>query len=174
MLLPSSIPRRRSPLPGLNETPGKLLPGVKLETFYDRTTLISRTTETVRENVIVGVILVTLILYVFLNDIRSSLIVAINIPLSLLFAFAMLYFRRQRRGGALAPLWLSLLPPLAMLGGASWFWAVIRDGHDPNGRSQPFLDAFTSIKADGFKRRERMRRGSIKRDAGARDIGKFF
>ena len=73
--------------------PGKLLPGVKLETFYDRTNLINRTTETVRENVIVGVILVTLILYVFLNDVRSSLIVAINIPLALLFAFAMLYFR---------------------------------------------------------------------------------
>src|SRR4029078_10505904 len=77
----------------LNETPGKLLPGVKLETFYDRTTLINPTTETVRENVIVGVILVTLILYVFLHDLRSRLIVAINIPLALLFAFAMLYFR---------------------------------------------------------------------------------
>jgi cobalt-zinc-cadmium resistance protein CzcA len=77
----------------LNDTAGKLLPGVKLETFYDRTNLINRTTETVRENVIVGVILVTLILYVFLNDVRSSLIVAINIPLALLFAFAMLYFR---------------------------------------------------------------------------------
>jgi cobalt-zinc-cadmium resistance protein CzcA len=76
----------------LNE-PGKLPPGIKLETFYDRTNLINRTTETVRENVVVGVILVTLILYVFLNDIRSSLIVAINIPLALLFAFAMLYFR---------------------------------------------------------------------------------
>ena len=51
----------------LNDTPGRLLPGVKLETFYDRTDLINRTTETVRENVIVGVILVTLILYVFLE-----------------------------------------------------------------------------------------------------------
>jgi cobalt-zinc-cadmium resistance protein CzcA len=73
--------------------PGKILPGVTLETFYDRTNLINRTTETVRENVIVGVVLVTLILYVFLNDLRSSLIVAVNIPLALLFAFAMLYFR---------------------------------------------------------------------------------
>lgn len=73
--------------------PGKLLPGITLETFYDRTNLINRTTETVRENVIVGVILVTLILWVFLNDLRSSLIVAVNIPLALLFAFAMLYFR---------------------------------------------------------------------------------
>src|SRR5262245_9349395 len=73
--------------------PGKLPPGVELKTFYDRTNLINRTTETVRENVIVGVILVTLILYVFLNDLRSSLIVAVNIPLALLFAFAALYGR---------------------------------------------------------------------------------
>src|SRR5256885_4292179 len=73
--------------------PGKLPPGIELKTFYDRTTLINRTTETVRENVIVGVILVTLILYVFLIDVRSSLIVAVNIQLSLLFAFAALYFR---------------------------------------------------------------------------------
>jgi cobalt-zinc-cadmium resistance protein CzcA len=73
--------------------PGKLPPGIELKTFYDRTTLINRTTETVRENVIVGVVLVTLILYVFLNDLRSSLIVAVNIPLALLFAFAALYGR---------------------------------------------------------------------------------
>ncbi len=72
---------------------GKLPPGIELKTFYDRTTLINRTTETVRENVIVGVVLVTLILYVFLNDLRSSLIVAVNIPLALLFAFAALYGR---------------------------------------------------------------------------------
>jgi cobalt-zinc-cadmium resistance protein CzcA len=77
----------------LNHDPGKLLPGVKLETLYDRTTLINRTTETVRENVIVGILLVSLILFVFLNDLKSSLIVAVNIPLALLFAFAALYFR---------------------------------------------------------------------------------
>jgi len=77
----------------LNSTPGKLLPGVKLETFYDRTNLINRTTETVSENVIVGMLLVSIILYVFLNDLRSSLIVALNIPLAMLFAFMMLYFR---------------------------------------------------------------------------------
>ena len=40
---------------------------MKLETFYDRTNLINRTTETVRENVVVGMILVTLILFVFLE-----------------------------------------------------------------------------------------------------------
>ncbi|MCE9607080.1 MAG: efflux RND transporter permease subunit [Planctomycetia bacterium] len=79
----------------LNERQGKLLPGVKLVTFNDRTELIDRTTETVKENVFVGLTLVTLILLVFLNDLRSALIVAVNIPLSLLFSFAVLYLRGQ-------------------------------------------------------------------------------
>lgn len=71
--------------------PGQLLPGVKLETVYDRTNLIDLTTHTVRENVLVGIGLVVIILLVFLNDFRSALIVAINIPLALLFAFSVLY-----------------------------------------------------------------------------------
>jgi heavy metal efflux system protein len=75
----------------LNETPGQLLPGVQLEEIYDRTNLIERTTATVRENVFLGIALVVLVLVIFLNDARSALIVAINIPLALLFAFAVLY-----------------------------------------------------------------------------------
>ena len=71
--------------------PGQLLPGVKLDTVYDRSELIERTTHTVRENVLVGIGLVVLILLVFLNDFRSAFIVAINIPLALLFAFATLF-----------------------------------------------------------------------------------
>lgn len=77
----------------LNEHPGRLLPGVYLEPYYNRSTLIDVTTETVRENLLVGVILVTLILLMFLSNVRTALIVAINIPLALLFAFAMLYLR---------------------------------------------------------------------------------
>jgi cobalt-zinc-cadmium resistance protein CzcA len=77
----------------LNTESGKLLPGVKLVTFNDRTELIARTTETVKENVLVGLTLVTVILLVFLNDLKSALIVAINIPLSLLCAFMVLYLR---------------------------------------------------------------------------------
>ncbi|MBL9093478.1 MAG: efflux RND transporter permease subunit [Planctomycetaceae bacterium] len=79
----------------LNEGSGKLLPGVKLVVFNDRTELIDRTTETVKENVFVGLTLVTLILLVFLNDWRCAFIVAINIPLSLLCAFAVLYLTGQ-------------------------------------------------------------------------------
>jgi cobalt-zinc-cadmium resistance protein CzcA len=77
----------------LNHEPGRLLPGVYLEPYYNRSNLIDVTTETVRENLLVGVVLVTLILLMFLSNVRTALIVAINIPLALLFAFAMLYLR---------------------------------------------------------------------------------
>lgn len=72
---------------------GALLPGVKIEVFDDRTNLIHKTTETVNENLLVGMILVTLVLLVFLNHLPSAIIVAVNIPLALLFAFALMYFR---------------------------------------------------------------------------------
>lgn len=74
-------------------TNGRLLPGVQIEPIYDRERLVDLTTHTVRENVLVGIGLVTLILLVFLNNVKSALIVAINIPLALLFALAVLYFR---------------------------------------------------------------------------------
>ena len=51
------------------------------------------TTETVHENLLVGMALVSMILLMFLNNIRSALIVAINIPLALLFAFGVLFVR---------------------------------------------------------------------------------
>jgi cobalt-zinc-cadmium resistance protein CzcA len=77
----------------LNGTPGRLLPGVQIDTFYDRTDLIDLTTETVRENLLMGMGLVTVILLMFLSNVRSALIVAINIPLALLFAFGVLFLR---------------------------------------------------------------------------------
>ena len=77
----------------LNHLSGRMLPGVKIEPYYDRTDLINVTTETVHENLIVGMVLVTLILLMFLSNVRSALIVAINIPLALLFAFVVLYVR---------------------------------------------------------------------------------
>lgn len=77
----------------LNSSANRLLPGVKLETIYDRTRLVDLTTHTVRENVVLGILLVTAILLVFLNHVQSAIIVAINIPLALLFAMSVLYFR---------------------------------------------------------------------------------
>jgi cobalt-zinc-cadmium resistance protein CzcA len=71
----------------------RMLPGVQIETYYDRTDLINVTTETVRENLFMGVLLVVSILFMFVSNVRTAIIVAINIPLALLFAFAVLYLR---------------------------------------------------------------------------------
>jgi heavy metal efflux system protein len=78
-----------------NNTPGRLLPGVQIEAFYDRSRLINVTTETVRENLLVGMLLVSVILLMFLSNVRAAVIVAINIPLALLFAFAVLFLRNK-------------------------------------------------------------------------------
>jgi cobalt-zinc-cadmium resistance protein CzcA len=72
---------------------GRLLPGTKIEPYYDRTELLHLTTETVTENLCLGVAFVVAILFMFVNNIRTAIIVAINIPLALLFAFSMLYVR---------------------------------------------------------------------------------
>jgi cobalt-zinc-cadmium resistance protein CzcA len=72
---------------------GRLLPGVHIESYYDREDLVHITTETVRENLLVGIALVTMILLMFLSNVRTALIVAINIPLALLFAFGVLFAR---------------------------------------------------------------------------------
>src|SRR5208337_3148758 len=72
---------------------GRMLPGTEIEPYYDRTDLLHITTETVTENLCLGVALVISILFMFVNNIRTAIIVAINIPLALLFAFTMLYMR---------------------------------------------------------------------------------
>jgi heavy metal efflux system protein len=77
----------------LNDNPGRLLPGVKIVNHFDLTGLIHRTTETVRENLITGMVLVSLILFMFLSNVRSAVIVAVNIPMALLFAFGVMYLR---------------------------------------------------------------------------------
>lgn len=69
----------------LNE---EVLPSdTKINTFYDRSRLTAYTLETVEENVITGISLVTLILLIFLANWRTTVTVAIVIPLALLFAF---------------------------------------------------------------------------------------
>jgi cobalt-zinc-cadmium resistance protein CzcA len=72
---------------------GRMLPGVEIEPYYDRTELLHITTETVTENLVVGILLVIVILFMFLSNVQTALIVAINIPLALLFAFSVLYLR---------------------------------------------------------------------------------
>ena len=73
----------------------KLPKGVKIKTFYDRTVLIHTTVETVTNILISGMVLVFLILYIFLGHFRAAMIVALTIPLSLLFTFAMMVLLGQ-------------------------------------------------------------------------------
>jgi cobalt-zinc-cadmium resistance protein CzcA len=72
---------------------GRMLPGTEIKPYYDRTDLLHITTETVTENLCLGILLVVTILFMFVNNIKTAVIVAINIPLALLFAFTMLYVR---------------------------------------------------------------------------------
>src|SRR5271168_3155780 len=72
----------------LNE---EILPkDVKVVPFYDRTDLIELTTDIVEQNLLRGILLVVVILIFFLYDFRAGLIVAVTIPLALLFAFVCL------------------------------------------------------------------------------------
>jgi len=68
----------------------KLPSGIKIRTFYDRTSLINTTVETVTDILLSGMVLVFVLLYVFLGNFRAAGIVALTIPLSLLFTFAMM------------------------------------------------------------------------------------
>ncbi|NOT59404.1 MAG: efflux RND transporter permease subunit [Acidobacteria bacterium] len=66
----------------------KSLPaGVKITPFYEQTDLINRTTKTLATNLIEGGLLVIVVLFLFLFNVRASLIVASVIPLSMLIAF---------------------------------------------------------------------------------------
>ena len=72
---------------------GILPKGMKIVPYYDRTDLIDVTTRTVTHTLIQGMVLVAFILVAFLGDLRASLVVAITIPLSLLFTFVCMVIR---------------------------------------------------------------------------------
>lgn len=65
-----------------------LPPGMEIVPYYDRGALVRATTHTVLENVIIGMVLVSLVLVAFLGNTRAALLAAINVPLALLAAFA--------------------------------------------------------------------------------------
>ena len=72
----------------INEINAKILPSdIQMEIFYDRDKLISYCRETVLGNLLEGIFFVTIVVFIFMYDWRSTLIVSLIIPLSLLFAF---------------------------------------------------------------------------------------
>jgi heavy metal efflux system protein len=62
-------------------------PGMTIEPYYDRATLVKLTTHTVLENLLIGMVLVAVVLWMFLGHGRAALITALNIPLALMAAF---------------------------------------------------------------------------------------
>jgi heavy metal efflux system protein len=72
----------------IKELNDEVLPkDVKMETFYDRDNLMNYTTTTVMHNMLEGILFVTVIVFLFMADWRTTFTVSIIIPLSLLFAF---------------------------------------------------------------------------------------
>ncbi|MBS1742837.1 MAG: efflux RND transporter permease subunit [Bacteroidetes bacterium] len=79
------LKRIKEKITELNE---KILPSdVKMVTFYDRDNLMDFCTDTITHNLIEGILLVTLIVFIFMFDWRTTVVVSIIIPLALLFAF---------------------------------------------------------------------------------------
>ena len=79
------IARIKAKIEELNTT---ILPSdVKINTFYNRETLINFSTHTVTHNLIEGIVFVTVIVFLFMADWRTTITVSIVIPLALLFAF---------------------------------------------------------------------------------------
>jgi len=83
------IPKVEAAIENLNHD-GSLAPGVKVVPFYDRSSLIAITTHTVLHNLIFGCLLVFLIQWIFLGNLRSAVIVGLNIPFALFFATILL------------------------------------------------------------------------------------
>ncbi|MDQ3387986.1 MAG: efflux RND transporter permease subunit, partial [Gemmatimonadota bacterium] len=92
---------------------GSLPEGVTLSSYYDQTDLVEGTIHTVKENLLVGGFLVIAILLLFLGNVRAALLVAVTIPLSLLFA-------------AIGMRWLGLSANLMSLGAIDF--GMIVDG----------------------------------------------
>jgi cobalt-zinc-cadmium resistance protein CzcA len=88
------LPRIKAEIDRINSD-GSLPPGVKLVPYYDRGALISVTSKTVLHNLIFGVLLVFLVQWIFLGDLRSAIIVGANIPFALFFSVISLVLMGQ-------------------------------------------------------------------------------
>jgi heavy metal efflux system protein len=72
-----------------------LPPGVRIERIYDRSDLISVTTHTVLHNMVIGIVLIFLLQWVFLGNLRSAVIVGATIPFALFFAIGIMVLRGE-------------------------------------------------------------------------------
>jgi heavy metal efflux system protein len=89
-----TLKRVEAEIAKINST-GILPPGVRVEKIYDRTQLINVTTHTVLHNMIFGILLIFLVQWMFLGNLRSALIVSTTIPFALFFAITILVLRGE-------------------------------------------------------------------------------
>jgi cobalt-zinc-cadmium resistance protein CzcA len=89
-----TIERVQAEVEKINAT-GLLPPGIRIERIYDRTDLINVTTSTVLHNMLAGIVLIFLIQWAFLGNLRSALIVAATIPFAFAFALIMMILRGE-------------------------------------------------------------------------------
>lgn len=78
----------------INST-GVLPPGVQIKKIYDRADLINLTTHTVLHNMVEGIILIFLVQWIFLGDLRSAVIVSVTVPFALFFAILIMVMRGE-------------------------------------------------------------------------------
>jgi heavy metal efflux system protein len=88
------LPKVKAEIEAMNHD-GSLPPGVRVVPIYDRGALVNVTTHTVLHNLAFGCLLVFLIQWIFLGNLRSAIIVGINIPFALLFAIIALVVRGE-------------------------------------------------------------------------------
>ena len=88
------LPKVKAEIAAMNRD-GSLPAGVHLAPIYDRGSLIAITSHTVFHNLIFGCLLVFLIQWIFLGNLRSAVLVGLNIPFALLFAVIILVLRGE-------------------------------------------------------------------------------
>ena len=88
------VKRVRSEIEKINSD-GSLPPGLKLVPFYDRSTLVGVTTNTVMHNLLFGCLLIFIVQWLFLGDLRSAVIVGANVPFALFFSIIILVIRGE-------------------------------------------------------------------------------
>lgn len=89
-----TIERVKAAVDEINRS-GILPLGVRIERIYDRSDLIHVTTRTVLHNVLAGILLIFLLQWAFLGNLRSAIIVACTIPFALTFAIALMLLRGE-------------------------------------------------------------------------------
>src|ERR1700691_4198949 len=89
-----TIKRVEAEVDNINRS-GILPPGVSIQRIYDRSDLIHVTTRTVLHNMIAGIVLIFLLQWAFLGNLRSAIIVATTIPFALSFAIGLMWLRGE-------------------------------------------------------------------------------